>query len=437
MSPTYYGGGTGTSISTPTTDAFGNANAPSTPVEAFRKEFEYHPFHFWGVSGASIPVLSSCNALVREYNWQNGDRAGRADIRSGLMTAEARLTSFLGYSPIPHYVIENLPFPHYYDARYSHTGYDAPDGRYLTVQAQEKSIIAAGSETLTFVGTAALVYSDEDGDGILESWTASIATTETEADNIAVYYRATDRLNGEGVSDRWRIAPVRISITGGIATATGKTWQVVRPILYEGFADESIDIAVTGNFATHLDIYTRKTVSGSTFDTAAAVLIWESSPYPYSNYLYPVTSSDPAAYAYALARVGVRDASNGILTIGEAVYDATAGTWAAVNDWYSCWKRPPDRMILRYYAGTNIPRAQNIINRLAACEIARPICACETANRAFYHWTFDLSRSSGNNDEAYSLISSENLNNPFGTQRGQVYAWRETKVLRKLTGFSV
>ena len=68
-------------------------------------------------------------------------------------------------------------------------------------------------------------------------------------------------------------------------------------------------------------------------------------------------------------------------------------------------------------------RFRTPVARLAAAEMARPICACETANRALYEWMFDLSRAGGSNDEQYRT-SDDMLTSPFGTRRGHVYAWR-------------
>jgi hypothetical protein len=79
---------------------------------------------------------------------------------------------------------------------------------------------------------------------------------------------------------------------------------------------------------------------------------------------------------------------------------------------------------------------QVAVARLAAAELARPICACETANRELYRWQFDLSRSGGAADEAYAFMSPEQLNNPLGMRRGHIYAWQFVQNYRNLIGFS-
>jgi len=77
---------------------------------------------------------------------------------------------------------------------------------------------------------------------------------------------------------------------------------------------------------------------------------------------------------------------------------------------------------------------QVAVARMAAAELARPICACDEANRELYRWQFDLARTGGANDESYGAVSATDLDNPFGTRRGHVYAWRMIKEIRNLVG---
>jgi hypothetical protein len=72
-----------------------------------------------------------------------------------------------------------------------------------------------------------------------------------------------------------------------------------------------------------------------------------------------------------------------------------------------------------------------------AVELARPLCACDEANRELYRWQFDLARTGGSNDESYTSVSAADLDNPFGTRRGHVYAWRFVNDRRNLIGFSI
>jgi len=401
------------------------------PLEEFRYIFGMNPFLFWQLSNDHVPVNSNCNGLVYEYNWQNADAAGRQQIRQAIFDAENLMRKYLNYSPAPHYVVEEILFPRYPDQRFENRGYASADGRWKTVQLSEGHIRAVGTETLTLIGSPAVVLSDRDSDGLYDTFTATIPTTVTDPDEIAVYFPAADRLDGQGAGEAYRINPVQVTISGGAATIRGRAWLLVKPVRYEGVSIDAIDPAVVTNFAATLDVCRRYTSAGIDFNTAQAVLIWETRPWPEWAQICtacPTASTDPAGIAFALARCGIRDAENGRVTIGESIYDTTAGTWSLARN-YGYWCRPPDRAIVRYLAGIPLQsgrmdaRFRTPVARLAAAEMARPICACETANRALYEWMFDLSRASGSNDEQYRT-SDDMLTNPFGTRRGHVYAWR-------------
>ncbi len=65
---------------------------------------------------------------------------------------------------------------------------------------------------------------------------------------------------------------------------------------------------------------------------------------------------------------------------------------------------------------------------MASPELARAICACDTANMEMHRWQFDRSRTGGANDESYA-VGTEDLENQFGTLWGQIWAWKQVKRL--------
>lgn len=403
---------------------------PLLSLEEWREEFTWHPFHFWQLADNNhVQIESACSTLVREFAHYSSDRSGRQEIRQAIARAEDKLRTYLGYSIAPHYVIDTLPFPHNDDPRLTFNGYTGTDGHWKTLQLSEGRLQAIGVETLTAIGASAVVYSDQDGDSLNETFTLTIATTVTDPEEIAVYFAAADRLDGQDAGDRWRITPLRVTIADGTATLRGRAWQLVRPIKYQGFmADPESQLSPTdaGNFATTLEVYRRYTSAGTTFDTAQAVLVWETASYP--GWATPCTGSDPAGEAYALARAGIHNADIGRVTIGPDL------SWGD-----GC--RPPDRVIVRYLAGQALEYGRiaqswrDTVARLSAAELTRPICACQDANRDIYEWQFDLSRAKGNLDEQYN-VSDDVMSNPFGPRRGQVYAWRKVQHLGIERGYA-
>jgi hypothetical protein len=389
------------------------------PLETFRQVFGIHPWHVHGFADDTYtPVNSKCNTVTKEHAWQDTMAVGRQEIREAIETAETRLREWLGYSVAPHYVTETVPWP----SRVFNP----------TVQLREGYLQAIGTETLVLLENAVPVFTDEDGDGLDETFTLTVATTETDAQYLAVYFAAADRLDSAPVSDRWKIGPVDISISAGTATIIGRRWLLAKPIKFEGLSTANLNPTTAANFVSTVAVYSRHTA------TPQATLTWESRPWPYFCTCTTDPGADPAAIATASARVAIRDARHGIVAPAEAVYDADTATWSAV-EWSAC--RPPDTVTVNYYAGVPLVNGhmdrtwQTIVARLAAAELARPICACETANRALHTWQTDLARTGGNNDEQFGAISQEDLMNPFGTRRGHVYAWRQVKHLRQLRGF--
>lgn len=408
---------------------------PALSVEEFRRVFGLHPWHFWGMANTTtLQVTTQSDPVLHEYAWQSLDDVSRSDLVDAIRSAERLLRAQVGYRPGPQYVEETLPWPRLGDTRLVRSGPFDARGGWLSVRLSEGMLQAIGTESLTLLGTPAVVYSDPDNDTVNELATITVATTVTDATQLAVYFQASDRLDGDPVSEVYRIRPVRASIAGGVATILIPSWLLVRPINYQGVAVANLDPAATGVLATAIDVYQRTTSGASTSVTSAqGVITWETRPCHGwwcccgCNDLasaYGGSPYDPAAVAQAVARVGVRNALAGVVIPAEAAYDATAGTWSAL-DWTVCWE--PDRVTVRYLAGVPSPDGQQlarewqtVVARLAAAELGRPLCAQGEANRELYRWQYDLARAS--ETETYS-VSEADLNNPFGTRRGHIQAW--------------
>lgn len=420
------------------------------PIYTFFEVLGFHPWHGFGIAGTgSLAVDTGCNTLLRRYAWQRSDAVGHIEIAEAIEQAETRLRDYLGFSVAPRYTEQILAWPQ------RTWGPWGSDGRWLSVDLHDGYVQAAGVETLTVIQAAsAITYSDADSDGIDDTFTVSAATTITDTSQIAVYFSSGDRFNGWGsttaIGDRWRLLPVQVTISAGTVTIRGPKQLCVKPVKYEGITNigaNGLDPATAANFVTTLDIYRRHTeTNGTTVATSQAVITWETEPT--AGYLccgsadvstaYSGSPYDPAAVAQAVARVGIRDDVRGMVTPAEATYDSTTGIWSSL-DWSVC--AVPDRVTVRYLAGYPLASDgqmqepyRTIVVRLAAAELARPICGCEAANRELARWQFDLARTAGANDEAYGAISAADLDNPLGTRRGHVFAWRQVRNLRQLRG---
>lgn len=424
---------------------------PLVSFEQFRKIMSLHPFHAWGLADSTIvPLGSACNDLVLQYAWQGNGAVGRADVLNALEYAEGRLRDWLGYSIAPHYVTDTLRFPKYADVQQRRMGYNDAAGQWLSVNLLEGHLRAVGVERLALLGTVTtypgdgLVYSDEDGDGLDDTFTITLATGLTDPAQIGVYFAAGDRL-GEAAGEAWKIQPVKVSISGGVATLSGRAWLLVVPALYRAVNLAAIDPTDASHFVTALDLYQHSCdPTGTTLDTCQAKLIWETEPWP--SWAYWGTSfagsgtantGDPAGEAYAIGRAALRDQRRGIIGLGEAFF--VNGQWVQPIPSLSYY-RPPDRAQVRYLAGAPLgpegqidQQYQITVARFAAAELGRRLCPCDSALQEVYHWQIDLAFAGQSERERFNL-SAANLDNPFGTKRGQVAAWKFVQQRRQLRG---
>ncbi len=416
--------------------------APLLPLDTFRSILGYNPYHFWGLEGAAVPIDSQCSTLIAEYTYQNSNIGGRDTIRQALINAQERLRGYLQYPIAPQYIEATVPYARYFNQQFQRFTPVDSTGRWVSAQMPDGYIEAIGIETLTLLGTIAVTYSDSYSSGVNDTFTVSVATTETDPANIAVYFAQGDRLNNESVGDRWRIQPVSVSIQSGIATIIGRSWLLVKPILYQGFTRfNALDPAVTANFVTSLEIYTRTTnPNGTTLATAQGNFLWETRPIINWWGFCCDTTSDPAAVGYSIARVGIRDERNGIVYPGEAIYNTTTQQWnMTIPPWYSVC-RPPDNVLVRYKAGYPLDATGQMNDRfakavayLAMAEMPERICACDEANRTLWYYQQELNRT-GNIQQETFATTRQMLNNPLGNRRGHWYAWNEMNALKLTRG---
>lgn len=395
------------------------------------KRMGFNPWHSYQLANSRVPVNAACGTLTTEYDWQNADRAGRASIRTAIQRAEDLVRQYMIAGPSPEYREETIVYPRLGDTRFMRTRDIGGDSRWLSIALSEGEIRCLGIPSDSAPVVAPLTYSDEDGDGLFETATCTAAVPAgTTADEVVARFIVADC----GPVTPPEVAPRSVSISAlNVATVVFDTWTLVRPVRYQGVASGALDpgngvAPAAAVCAPTIQIFRRHCdPTGTTTATAMAVLTWETRPWPNWDGCRQASgaSSDPAATASAVCRAVIRDAGAGIVAFGEAAYDATAGVWRSVCDWSRCY--PPDTVTIRYQAGLPLDgiRMQEsvavVVARLAAAELARPICACTSANKELSEWQWDLSRT-GATDQLYS--APNDVTNPLGSRRGQVYAWR-------------
>lgn len=414
------------------------------PLETWRRLLSWNPWHFWGLSDSQYtPIDGACSDLVYKYAWQGTGAGSRGEIERAIRDAERKFRNYMHFRPAPEYVSETVQFPTYHQPLGVWRGRAAIDGRWPSVQVPEGYVQGLGVESLTLIGTANLAYTDEDGDGLLDTFTATIVTTQTDSTKIAVYFASADRWDDSPVGPHWRIEPVRVSISGGVATVKGRRWQVVKPVLYETQDQETpLDPTESSTFVTTLEVYVRTLdPTGTTVTNSQVAYTWESLPHADWWGVYCCSSdgsTDPAATATAAGRGGVRNSRLGLVSVGSALYNSTTSTWDGV-EWGHC--RTPNTVTVRYLAGYPLQNGEmveeyaRIIAYLAAAELPAPACEDYTVFKRMHYYQFDMSRGAGQMDEQYS-ITQQDLQNPFGTRRGQVIAWRDLRIDSRMVNLS-
>lgn len=422
------------------------------PLDTFRALIGFNPWPFWQFgqspgTGAVVPIDSKCSPLVFEYDWQGSDAAGRASIRQAIVDAEEKFLSFVGYRALPTYVdYATVDWPRTYAAGLTRwADYDAT-GRRIAVQAPEGEIRAMGVESLTLIGTATvaggeLVYSALFS-SLEDTFTITLPTSVTDADQIAVYFSTVDRFDDTTVGARWRVEPVQVSFSGGNVVIIGRKWLVGRPILYENPVATMLDPTDPTNFVTSLDVYQRTTDgNGTSVTTAQATLVYETNNCGACWGLCccgssGITSSDPGTTGEVIARAGIRDAHLGLITPAAATYNPDTGLWSSA--WCcSASYCDPDRVKLRYLAGYPLQSGQiaarfrDPLIFLTAAELKRRVCACREVNERLHDLQLDMTLES-TQVERYTRPQSQ-LENPFGTRLGHIKAWLAVKdhVLRR------
>ena len=399
-----------------------------------------NPWHGFQLANASIPLDSKCNTITFERVWGNADRVGRREIRRAIERAEEIFFTYAHYWPARRHNEVTLQYPRLGNHGFSRWANVDPQGRWVGIQLPEGHVHSLGYLAESTPNNATLLYQDLDGDGVYETATCTVSIPSgTLTNEIVAQFQSADL----GTLDKSPDIPIRkIVENGATVTLTFDTWNLVRPLKYQGVGSGILDPndfpVGPGNthvMAETIRVFRRRTdPTGTTLDTAQAVFVWESEPYPAfarSYFTLPsLDTRDPSAMRYAIARGSVRDSRSGIIYLGDGVYDEDTQTWSGRVDWGAY--RSPDRVIVRYEAGDTDNSWKTVIARLAAAELTRPICACTTANKELAEWQWDLSRNGGT-DEVYS--SPQDVTNPIGSRRGHVFAWRTIQQLQRTIGF--
>jgi hypothetical protein len=406
-----------------------------------------NPAHFQQAKGATyFPLLNDCNDLFWSFYWQNSNNVSREEIARAIAEAESEITTVLGYSPAPWWTEDEIrDYPRPFRRDVIQFGMGDSRGYNKSVQLTQGRFIQGGRRATTAVQlAAAVVYTDDDGDGYDETATITAATSLTEKCEIKCY------LAGEGANPDWEFrSPQSVTLSGGNVIFKYWAWQLIDPELQQKFpistavtvsgpyGVSSIDIEASASYVSTVDIYREY----NDFTAASAQFFWERTRLLSLGILplgFCCNQCDGAGcpacdFVTQDGCIHARDAAGTNVVPVPATYDSDSESWQ--NDALSVC-RDPDLVKVWYYAGDYSQEYLSgrscdplshtwaeAIMWLAVARVNRPFCTCNNSLTMLNELQRDLSFTGSRVAGSYT-ISPSDLDNPFGTKMGEVKAWK-------------
>lgn len=366
--------------------------------------------------GEGVSVLTpQCNHVFFRHSYQQ-DFLSREELAHTIEKAEQAIAEQLSYWPAPKSFTNES---HLYPRPYNRSLYglaNTPRYQWKALQLNWGKVQGGGTMARTVINAAgAVVMSDNDGDGIDDRFTVTVATTITDPDEIAIYFTSADR-NGEPLDETWRIRPVNVVISGGNAVITGHPSLLVKPDLESVLDPQILDVTVAANFITTVEVYRLYLDTTSTLvSPSQGIALWED----------PDCANPPCTSSWLPVCQIPRIAETGMIGV-----DFLQG-----NTYCSPLDREPDRVALHYVAGE--PWDQGRMNRAMADIVAHlatawlPVdkCGCERADRIIHYWR-EIEAVATQGTVPVTLKQLDE--NPFGIQRGAIWAWQRVEQVRQV-----
>lgn len=377
------------------------------PLDTWAEIMGLSPYWFNQI-GVGLPTLDTaqCEHIFNQFSWQR-DFLSREEVARCIRMAEDMIANQLHFYPAPKYFVnERQDYPRNYDNSYGYSGLNSR-WQQKAVQLNWHKLQGGGILSRTEIDLAgAVVLSDADGDGINDTFTVTVATTVTDAFEIAAYFTEANRL-GAAINEGWRIRPVRVVLSGGSAIISGPIYLIVLPSLTLSLSPADLDIRIDGNFATTLEIW-----QICRNDSGQGLAVWET-----------YCSDTPCDVQYTPLCIGARNAELGFASINYNL------------DGVACPGAEPDRVLINYLAGEPLingdmnPEYADIVAKLATALLPGNSCGCARADRIVSYWR-EVPPAGG--EGLRSDLVGDFTVNPFGPQRGSVYAWNRVIELRQL-----
>jgi hypothetical protein len=376
----------------------------------------------WEFAGFTFPAPKSnqCRSVFRQFQWQQ-QHLSREEVAQSIADAEQMIADELLYWPAPKYFVD-VPVDYPRPARRDLYGYGGtPRGEPKSVQLPWHHVVTGGLFNRTLIGTIAATYiteSDKDGDGVNETFTATITDSAiasiTDANELGIYFVEDDR-HGEDISEAWRVRPVKVTISGNTATFRGHRALLANPSKAYAVAPTDMDATVAANYVTSLDCYRTFTNTASADDQPyQGVAIWNNDPACSQNCTFSISPLCLGQFQNEQGRV--------------------TASFGPSCDW-PFPTREPDRLQVNYLAGLALENGQmqremaKCVTYLSTALLAHENCGCEESNRILAYWRARVIKFQ---DNSASATAYANSSNPFPATNGGVWAWSRVKNWRNV-----
>lgn len=317
----------------------------------------------------------------------------RDEVALALNNAVSKVVDILGYYPRPVWVTDEIIPLHWSDPY-----------QLQTLQTRYKHLIEFGSRGTTLIAaSSAVTYSDSDGDSVDDLATITVPTGGlTDVSEIQIFSRTADGAPNDA-DELWEIEPTTVKIVGLNFVITAHRALFVKPstiwaVPYTfdaGNLDTPhyADIALAADFVTSVDVYRVYN------DTTNAVQLQSDGIWTDCN----------SATTTTLSAAGAR-ITNPRLGIFE-VRPTACGCNGFVES-----VKVNYRAGLALVRGAVDPTLAEAIIRFANTHFGQP--PCKLSDRVMEKWTYDRE------PEDALLTGQPVIDNPFGLQRGAIFAWR-------------
>lgn len=395
------------------------------PLDTWAAILGLSPFEF---NQCTFPARKSaqCTDVIFQFPWQH-DHLSLEEIGEAIAAAERMVADELLYWPFPHYIVgeeQSYPRPH----QRQYFGYaGTARGELKTITFNWKKIISGGSFNRTSIGTIAagsITAEDEDGDGIKETFIATITAaaigTITDANELGLYFTEAFR-HGEALDETWRIRPVKVTISGNTATFRGGRELLVNPQKKFAVAAAPFDFTLDATFVNALEVH--RVFTDTTFTEAQpyqGVAMWKNDPDCTADCTYEV---EPLCLGDTNRQGGQMYASFGEPSV-----------------WPFNW-REPDKVNVNYVAGLPLENGQinpvmaQIITYLSVSLLANEKCGCDRSNRILAKWRAPILRFQDNNEAGAQAFTRNGTAFPM-TMGGQ-WAWSRIGRMREVESVGI